>query len=142
MKLVGNILDVKGTRDTRNKDIELHINRFEYITHKKDGRFFQPFEIEIEVETPLVITGDCLSRIDNKHLGEGEYEFNVYDKVGEAYELNPNKQLSIEIAYDYDADVTILSHAEYTVTVSNEEFKQLKADSNKEKKQKKGRKSR
>lgn len=138
MRLTGNIQDIKTSRDSKNKDIALHINKIEYITHKKDGRFFQPFDYEDELETPLVITGDCLSRIDNKHLEEGEYEFKVYDKVGDDYELNESKQLSIETAYDYDEDVTILRSIYYTVTVSNEEFKQIKTERGKAKAAKKG----
>lgn len=145
MKLIGNILDIKNTRDSRNSEIELHISRVEYVTHKKDGRFYQPFEFEDELDTPLVITGDCLARINNKLLKEGEYEFEVYDKVDEEYTLNPDKQLSLSIEYDFDADVTILSSLYYTVIVSNEEFKEIKAERNKQKKQQqkgRGRKNR
>ncbi|WP_299759106.1 hypothetical protein [uncultured Pontibacter sp.] len=145
MKLIGNILDIKNTRDSRNSEIELHISRVEYVTHKKDGRFYQPFEFEDELDTPLVITGDCLARINNKLLKEGEYEFEVYDKVDEEYILNPDKQLSLSIEYDFDADVTILSSLYYTVIVSNEEFKEIKAERNKQKKQQqkgRGRKNR
>ncbi|ARS34559.1 hypothetical protein [Pontibacter actiniarum] len=138
MKLVGNIQDIRGSRNTKNEGIALHIDRIEYVTHKKDGRFFQPFDLEVELETPLVITGDCLARTDNKHLEEGEYEFLVYDKVDDGYELNESKQLSIETAYDYDADVTILRSVYYTVTVSNEEFKQLKTEQGKARAAKKG----
>ncbi|WP_266204912.1 hypothetical protein [Pontibacter kalidii] len=135
MKLIGNINDIKYTRENRNQDIALHISRMEYITHKKDGRFFQPFDLEVELEDPIVLTGDRLARIQNKLLAEGEYEFEVYDKEGDAYTLNPDKQLSLSIEYDFDADVTILSSLYYTVTVSNEEFKELKAEHIRQKKQ-------
>ena len=138
MRLIGNIQNIKHSRDNRNKDIEVHISTVEYITQKKDGRFFQPFDYVDELETPLIITGDCLARTDNKHLEEGEYEFKVYDKAGEDYELNPNKYLSLSTAYDFDADVTILTSLYYTVTVSNEEFEQIRKERNKAKKQKKG----
>ncbi|WP_276497174.1 hypothetical protein [Pontibacter litorisediminis] len=135
MKLIGNINDIKYTRENKNQDIALHISRVEYITHKKDGRFFQPFDLEVELDEPVIITGDRLVRIQNKLLAEGEYEFEVYDKEGEEYTLNPDKQLSLSIEYDFDADVTILSSLYYTVTVSNEEFKELKAAHIKQKKQ-------
>ncbi|MDX5421048.1 MAG: hypothetical protein LPK07_01495 [Hymenobacteraceae bacterium] len=138
MRLIGNIQNIKHSRDNRNKDIEVHISTVEYITQKKDGRFFQPFDYVDELETPLIITGDCLARTDNKHLEEGEYEFKVYDKAGDDYELNPNKYLSLSTAYDFDADVTILTSLYYTVTVSNEEFEQIRKERNKAKKQKKG----
>ncbi|AKD03999.1 hypothetical protein POKO110462_12725 [Pontibacter korlensis] len=134
MKLKGNLQDIKTSRDSGNKEIEIHIDRVEYLTHKKDGKYFQPFNFEDDLDTPLVITGDCLARIPNKHLEEGEYEFEVYDKVGEGYELNPNKELAVTATYDFDLDLTILTEAYYTVTVSNEEFKQIKADRHKAKK--------
>jgi hypothetical protein len=135
MKLIGNIQDIKYSRENKNQDIALHISKVEYITHKKDGRFFQPFELEVELDEPIIITGDRLVRIQNPLLEEGEYEFEVYDKVDEAYVLNPDKQLSLSIEYDFDLDVTILSSLYYTVTVSNEEFKELKAEHIKQKKQ-------
>ncbi|TPE42976.1 hypothetical protein [Pontibacter mangrovi] len=136
MKLIGNIRDIKHARENKNQDIELHISRVEYITHKKDGRFFQPFDLEVELEEPIIITGDRLARVQNKLLEEGEYEFEVYDKEDEAYVLNPDKQLSLSIEYDFDADITILSSLYYTVTVSNEEFKELKAKAHKDRKKK------
>lgn len=131
MRLKGNIQDIKTSRDTKNKDIEVYIDVIEYITHKKDGRFYQPFDFEDKLETPLVITGDCLARTDNKHLEEGEYEFLVYDNDGEDYVLNENKELTIETAYDFDENLTIVTSVYYTVTVSNEEFKQLKTEKSK-----------
>lgn len=140
MKLTGNILDIKQKRDSRHQDIALEINRIEYVTHKKDGRYYQPFEFVDELEKPLVITGDCLSRINNNHLEEGEYEFNVFDKAGDDYVLNENKFLSITTAYDYDDQLMILSSVLYTVTVTNEEFKQIKTDRYKATKGKSGKK--
>ncbi|MBB6612701.1 hypothetical protein H7F15_16785 [Pontibacter sp. Tf4] len=135
MKLTGNLQDIKTKRDSANKHIELHIDRVEYITLKKDGKYYQPFDLVVEPETPVVITGDCLARIPNKQLEEGEYEFEVYDKVGEdEYELNPNKELALTVTYDFDADLNILTELYYTVTVDNEEFKELKAAQNKAKK--------
>lgn len=135
MKLIGNIQDIKYNRENRNAGIELHISRVEYITYKKDGRFAQPFDLEIDLEKPLVITGDRLARIQNKQLEEGEYEFEVYDLVDGEYVLNPDKELSLTITYDFDMDITILSELYYTETVSNEEFKELKAEHIKQKKQ-------
>ncbi len=135
MKLIGNINDIKYSRENKNQDIALHISKVEYITHKKDGRFIQPFDLEVELEEPIIITGDRLARIQNPLLEEGEYEFEVYDKEDDAYVLNPDKQLSLSIEYDFDLDVTILSSLYYTVTVSNEEFKELKAEYIKQKKQ-------
>ncbi|OKL38725.1 hypothetical protein [Pontibacter flavimaris] len=135
MKLIGNINDIKYSRENKNQDTALHISKVEYITHKKDGRFFQPFDLEVELTEPIVITGDRLARIQNPLLEKGEYEFEVYDIVDNAYVLNPEKQLSLSIEYDFDLDVTILSSLYYTVTVSNEEFKELKAEHIKQKKQ-------
>ncbi|NEM97624.1 hypothetical protein [Pontibacter burrus] len=134
MKLIGNIQDIKPKRDNANSHIELHISRIEYITHKKDGKYFQPFELIVEPEKPVVITGDCLSRIQNKQLEEGEYEFEVYDKEGDDYVLNPDKELALTVAYDYDADLNILTELYYTVVVSNEEFKELKTAQHKARK--------
>lgn len=142
MRLTGNIRQIKNTRDSRNSDVAVHINTIEYITQKKDGKYYQAFDFVEELDTPLVITGDCLALIPSKHAAEGEYAFNVYDKTGEEYELNENKQLSLALDYDYDAGVAILTSATYTVTVSNEEFKQIKSDRSKARKLKKGRKSR
>src|SRR5690606_34547736 len=121
MRLKGDIQQIKNKRDDKNSAIELYLDRIEYVTHKKDGRYYQPFELIEELETPLVITGDCLARVTNKHLEEGEYEFQVYDKTEEGYELNPDKELALTITYDFDTDLTILTEVYYTVTVTNEE---------------------
>lgn len=139
MKLTGNILDIKTKRDSRNAGVELQIDRVQYITHKKDGKYYQPFDFVDELDTPLVITGDCLARSATKHLEEGEYDFQVYDKTGDEYELNENKFLSVLMIYDEEEQQSILSSVEYTVTVSNDEFKQLKSERSKEQKHKKGR---
>lgn len=141
MRLTGNIRQIKNSRDSRNSDVAVYITTVEYITHKKDGKYFQPFDFVEELDTPLVITGDCLALSNQKHVEEGEYGFDVYDKTGDEYELNENKHLSLTVDYDYDANVTILTSASYTVTVSNEEFKQIKDDRNRARKLKKGRKS-
>ena len=140
MKLTGNILDIKQKRDSKHQDVAIEINRIEYVTHKKDGRYYQPFEFVDEPEVPLVITGDCLSRKSNSHKEEDEYEFNVYDKAGDDYVLNENKFLSITTAYDYDDQLMILSSVRYAVTVTNEEFKQIKTDRHKASKGKSGKK--
>lgn len=134
MRLKGNIQDIKGKRDSNNKGIEIHLDKIEYITHRKDGKYYQPFDLVVDLDVPLVITGDCLARVSSKQLEEGEYEFQVYDKVGDDYVLNPNKELALTITYDYDADLTILTEVYYTVTVSNEEFKQIKAERQKARK--------
>jgi hypothetical protein len=131
MRLTGNLQNIKSRRDDANKDITIQVDRVEYITQKKDGKYWQPFDLDIELETPLVITGDCLARTANKHLPEGESEFNVYDKNGDEYELNPDKQLSVTTAYDFDAGLNIVTEVYYTITVSNEEFKKLKEERHK-----------
>jgi hypothetical protein len=138
MKLIGNIQDIKNTREDKNKAIEVHVDRVEYITQMKDGRYYQPFDYVDELNTPLVITGDCLSRTNMKPAEEGEYAFQVYDKVDDAYELNPNKELSLTVTYDFDADLTILTSVYYTITVSNEEFRKLKSEKHKERLSRKG----
>lgn len=139
MKLIGNIQHIKSKRDSNLRNIELHLERVEYVTNRKDGKYLQPFNFIDELATPLVITGDCLARIQDKGLQDGEFDFNVYDKVGDEYVLHEGKLLSILLVYDEEANQHILSSIEYTVTVSNEEFKQLKAERSKENKQKKGR---
>ena len=140
MRLKGNILDIKFKRETKNQEIELYINKIDYITHKKDGKYFQPFDFEDVPDTPLVITGDCLARIQNNLLDEGEYEFQVYDKEGDEYVLNENKLLTITMMYDEEEQQPILSAVTYEVTLPNEEFKQLKAERHKAKSGKKGKK--
>jgi hypothetical protein len=138
MKLTGNILNVKNKRDDRNAGIALEIDKIEYITHKKDGKYYQPFDLMVELEEPITITGDCLARKDDKHLPEGEYDFLVYDKEGDDYVLNEDKFLSILMMYDEEDQEHFLSSVEYTVTVSNEDFKALKEEQHKLRASKKG----
>ncbi len=140
MKLTGNILDIKNKRDSKNAGIEIEIDKVEYVTYKKDGKYFQPFNFMDELEKPIVITGDRLARVATKHLQEGEYDFQVFDKTGEEYVLNENKFLSVLMVYDEEEQQSFLSSVEYTVTVSNDEFKQIKTDRSKDRKNKKGRK--
>lgn len=134
MRLTGNLQDIKTKRDSNNSGIEIQLDKIEYVTHKKDGKYYQPFDLIVELDTPLILTGDCLARIPNKQLEEGEYEFQVYDKVGDEYVLNPNKELALTITYDFDTDLTILTEVYYTVTVTNEEYKELKSEKHKAKK--------
>jgi hypothetical protein len=136
MRLKGNIQDIKAKRDSNNSGIEIHLDKIEYITQKKDGKYYQPFDLVVDLTKPLVITGDCLARIPNKQLEEGEYEFEVYDKVGDDYVLNLGKELALTVTYDFDADLNILTEVYYTVTIDNEEFKQLKTEQNKARKTK------
>lgn len=134
MRLTGNLQDIKSKRDSNNSGIEIQLDKIEYVTHKKDGKYYQPFDLIVELDKPLILTGDCLARIPNKQLEEGEYEFQVYDKVGDEYVLNPNKELALTITYDFDTDLTILTEVYYTVTVTNEEYKELKSEKHKAKK--------
>lgn len=133
MKLIGDIKKITTKRDSKHQGIELHIDRIEYLTHKKDGRYFQAFDYEDELEIPLVITGDRLSLKNLKPLEEGEYEYNVFDKVGEDYKLNENIQLELTLAYDFEEDLTILTTGYYGVTIPPKEFEQLKKEREKEK---------
>jgi len=134
MKLIGDILRIKNQRDSRNQDIEIQVDQISYLTHKKDGRFFQPFEFEDVLDTPLIITGDCLSRAPNTDFEEEDYSFHVFDKTNDTYTLNPTKQLSLTLVYAEEAEQTILSTGTYSITVSNEEFAQIKRDRSKDKK--------
>jgi hypothetical protein len=142
MRVTGNIFDITTQRDSRHKDIEVYLDTIEYLTSKKDGRYYQDFEYIDELETPLVITGDCLARVSAKKADDGEYEFKVYDKVGEEYVHNPDKKLYLTLEYDFDEDLTILSSASYYVTMPNEEFTKFRTEKEKENSRKnwKGRK--
>lgn len=133
MRLTGNILDITHKRDSRHRDITLAVDRIEYITSRKDGHFFQEFDYVDELDTPLVLTGDCLARSDKKLWEPGEYAFLVYDKVGEDYVLNDRKHLWIAMEYIEEDDLTILRTAKYSVMVSNEAFQQIKTNRNKDK---------
>ena len=84
------------------------------------------------LDTPLVLTGDCLVRVSKKEE-PGEYEFKVFDKVQEEYVLNDQKHLVITMEYIEEDDLTIVTSVSYSVRVSNEEFQQIKRDKNKEK---------
>jgi hypothetical protein len=138
MKLTGNILNVKNKRDDRNAGIAIEVDKIEYITYKKDGKYYQPFNLTVDLETPLVITGDCLARKVDKHLPEGEYDFLVYDKEGDDYVLNESKFLSILMIYDEEEQEHFLSSVEYNVTLPNDEFKVLKEEAHKNRTAKKG----
>lgn len=138
MKLTGNILNIKNKRDDRNADVSIEVDKIEYVTYKKDGKYFQPFNLEVELDEPLVITGDQLARKPEKHLQEGEYDFDVYDKEDGEYVLNENRFLSVLLAYDEFEQEHVLSSVEYTVTVPNEEFKVLKEEQHKLRHSRKG----
>ena len=140
MRLTGNISDIKHKHNSKNAGIEVYINKIEYITYKKDGKYFQPFDYEVELETPIVITGDRLAQTNNSKPAEGDYEFNVYDIVDGEYVLNPDKQLSLTTAFVEEAGIVVLTSTYYTVVVSNEEFQELKRKGHKERIAKKGRK--
>ncbi|MDO6388750.1 hypothetical protein Q4E40_01340 [Pontibacter sp. BT731] len=138
MKLTGNILNIKNKRDDRNADVSIEVDKIEYVTYKKDGKYYQPFNVEVELEESLVITGDQLARKSEKHLQEGEYDFDVYDKAEAEYVLNEDKFLSVLLAYDEFEQEHVLSSVEYTVTLSNEEFKVLKEEQHKLRQSRKG----
>jgi hypothetical protein len=133
MTLTGNILEITNKRDDRHQNIKLQVDQVEYITSRKDGHFFQDFEYVHTPDTPLVITGDCLARSTNKYTEPGEYLFQVFDKVGDAYVLNEKKELVITMEHIEEEGLTIMTSATYSVRVSNEEFNQIKKDKNKEK---------
>jgi hypothetical protein len=133
MKVVGNIKSITPQRSTKKKAIELHIDRVEYVTSKKDGRYFQDFNYIEDLDTPLVLTGDCLALSTDKKLEEGEYEFHVYDKEGEEYVLNKDKYLYLNMVYDFDENQDILSEVDYTVTLAPEAFDQYKKERENEK---------
>jgi hypothetical protein len=133
MTLTGNILDITNKRNDRHQDIQLRVDQVEYITSKKDGHFFQDFDYQDTLDTPLVLTGDCLARADKIYVDPGEYAFQVFDKVGEEYVLNDKKQLVITMEYVEEDDLTILTSVYFSVRVSNEEFTRIKTDRNKDK---------
>ena len=132
MTSTGNILDITTKRDSRHQHIALQVDKVEYITSRKDGHFFQDFDYVDVLDTPLVLTGDCLARVSKKEE-PGEYEFKVFDKVREEYVLNDQKHLVITMEYIEEDDLTIVTSVSYSVRVSNEEFQQIKRDKNKEK---------
>lgn len=142
MKLTGDIRRIKTQRENRNRDIEIEIEKVEYLTHKKDGRYFQTFDYEDTLESPIVITGDCLALKPGKPAEEGEYDFVVFDKEGEEYKANPDKELTLTVAYNFEENLNILNGLYYTVTLPPTAFEQLKKEREKEKgfKNRKGRK--
>jgi len=133
MKLTGDIRKIGLKRDNKYQDISLEIDKVEYLTHKKDGRYFQAFDYEVELENPIVITGDRLAKKDLKPTEEGELEFQVYDLIDGEYVLNENVQLEIITAYDFDEDLLILSSVYYAVTIPPKEFEALKKEQEKSK---------
>jgi hypothetical protein len=131
MKLVGNILRIKNKRDSQHQDIEIHIDKITYLTQKKDGRFYQSFEFIDELDTPLVLTGDCLARTPNTDFEEEDFTYQVFDKTHDTYTLNPHKELTLTLVYAEEAEQLILSAGTYAVTVLPAEFEQLKRDRSK-----------
>ncbi len=133
MRLTGNILQIKNKPDPRNKAIEIQIDAIEYLTSKKDGRYFQEFDYIDLLETPLLLTGDCLAVDTSKKQPEGEFEFKVYDKVGDDYVLNPNKELWLNTVIDPEENIRILIEMNYSERLPKEEFELLKSTREKEK---------
>src|SRR5688572_7771970 len=133
MKLTGDIRKIGLKRNNKFQDISLEIDKVEYLTHKKDGRYFQAFDYEVELENPIVITGDRLAKKDLKPTEEGELEFQVYDLIEGEYVLNENVQLEIITAYDFDEDLLILSSVYYAVTIPPKDFEALKKEQEKSK---------
>ena len=133
MKLTGDIRKISTKREDRFQDISLEINRIEYLTHKKDGHYFQAFDLEVNLEKPLVITGDQLARKHAKPGSEGELEFRVYDKAGDEYVPNEGKILEVEVEYDFEEDLLILSSVYYAETLAPKEFEALKKEHEKQK---------
>ena len=131
MKLTGDIRKIGLKRDNKFQEIALEIDKVEYLTHKKDGRYFQAFDYEVELENPIVITGDRLAKKNVKPTEEGELEFQVYDLIDGEYVLNENIQLEIITAYDFDEDLLILSSVYYAVTIPPKEFEALKKEQEK-----------
>ena len=133
MKLIGDIRKIGLKRDNKYQDISLEIDKVEYLTHKKDGRYFQAFDYEVELENPIVITGDRLAKKNLKPTEEGELEFQVYDLTDGEYVLNENVELEIITAYDFDEDLLILSSVYYAVTIPPKEFEAMKNELEKNK---------
>jgi len=128
MKLNGDIRKIGMKRDSKFQDISVEIDKVEYLTHKKDGRYFQAFDYEVELETPLIITGDRLAKKNQKPMEEGELEFLVYDIVNGEYVLNENVQLEVITAFDFEENLLILSWGYYGITIPPKEFEALKKE--------------
>ena len=125
MKLTGDLRKIGTKRDSKFQDISLEVNKIEYLTYKKDGHYFQAFDYEVELENPMVITGDRLAR-KNLKLPEGEISFDVYDKQGEEYVLNENIKLEVELEYDFEEDILLVTSVYYAVTLPPKDFEFLK----------------
>jgi len=134
MKVIGNISQIKNTRNSQLQDIEVYVDQISYITHKKDGRFYQSFEYVDTLDSPLIITGDCLSLAPNPDFEEEDFNFYVFDKTGDVYTMNENKRLILTLVYAEEAEQIILNTGTYTVTVPNEEFEQIRKERSKNKK--------
>src|SRR6478736_8073709 len=132
MKLTGDLRKIGAKRDRKFQDISLQIKKLEYLTYKKDGHYFQAFDYEVELEEPVLITGDRLAR-KNLKLPEGELHFEVYDKQGGEYVLNENVKLEVELEYDFEEDVLLLTSVYYAVTLTPKDFEFLKKELEKEK---------
>ena len=132
MKLTGDLRKIGTKRDSKFQDISLQIKKVEYLTYKKDGHYFQAFDYEVELEEPVIITGDRLAR-KNLKLPEGELHFEVYDKQGGEYVLNENVKLEVELEYDFEEDVLLLTSVYYAVTLAPKDFEFLKKELEKEK---------
>ena len=138
MKLNGNIRRIKNKRDSKNQDISLEIDEVEYITYKKDGRFFQPFDHTASLNPPVLITGDCLALAPKTDFDEDDFSYQVYEKDGETYTLNPDKKLTITLITPEETGETILHSGTYSVTIPNDMFEDIKRESYRNKKPKKG----
>lgn len=134
MKLIGELRKITARRDDKNQAIEIHIDKVEYLTHKKDGRYFQAFDFEDSFETPLIITGDCLAQSSVSEPENGEFDFTVYDKVGDEYIANKNKTLEVTTFFDEEENLTILSEIYYSETLPPAEFEKLKLEREKTRK--------
>jgi len=138
MKVIGNILQIKNTRNSQLQNIEVHVDQIAYTTQKKDGHFFQPFEFIDTLDTLLVITGDLLARAPNTDFDEEDFNFYVFDKAGDVYNMNENKRLTLTLVYVEEEEQTILNSGTYTVTVPNDEFERLKKEQSKNRKSNQG----
>lgn len=138
MKVVGNLKNITKNRDSNNRDVEVHVNQVEYLTSKKDGKYFQDFDYVDVLESPLVITGDCLALRTDKKLDEGEVQYHMYDLEGDEYVRNENKLLWLTMAYDFEDDVSILTEVTYSVMLTDDAFRELKKTKEREKMAQKG----
>ena len=133
MKLTGDIRKIGLKRDSKYQDIKLVIDKVEYLTHKKDGHYFQAFDYDVELENPIVLTGDQLARKHPKPNANGDLEFLVYDKIDDEYVLNENLKLEVEVYHDPEEDLLILSATYFSITLPPKEFEALKKEQEKSK---------